>query len=166
MRQNRHWVALLMLFVLATPVTVCADGFEIVVEVKSVHHHVLTKHTHEFPSSEKSPGRLVLRAKADEDLRVLWRATNTHRSDAFQNVLVHFFVVNADKIGQEKVSNLGKDVEHEGALTTDYKPKERSSGQFTLKVRKRGAYLLRVETIGMQAKHGHEYYAAVDLLIE
>jgi len=166
MRQKLHWVPMWMVFALATPVTVCADGFEIVVEVKSVDHHVLTKHTHESPSSEKSPDRPVLRAKADDDLRVLWRATNTHRSDAFQDVLVHFFVVKVDKIGQEKVPNVLKDAEHEGALTTDYNPEERSSGQFTVKIRKRGAYLLRVETIGMQAKHGHEHYAAMDLLIE
>lgn len=79
---------------------------------------------------------------------------------------MHFFVVKIDKIGQGTVPKLDKHVAHEGVLAMDFKPNEKASGEFTLTIPKSGSYLVRVETIGTLRPHGHEHYAAIDLLIE
>ena len=152
--------------VLAMSAMAHASDFELILEIKSADRTLATKKTAIYPSKGKPPKRMVFKAKPGEPLRLLWRAANTHRSATVKGVLIHFFVVEQSKLGQQKVPKLGKDVIHEGAITTDFKPKDKANGQFTLKLPKRGSYLLRVETLGMLGKHGHEHFAALDLLIE
>ena len=101
-----------ILCVPATSAAVCADDFEILVTVKTAGKQVETRQTRFFPppktlSPVKKPQtRPVFKAKPGTDLRVLWSATNSHKSATVKNVLVHFFVVKEDKIGQQKVPDV------------------------------------------------------------
>lgn len=158
--------ALILTVVVAA--TARADDFEIAVSLKVGEKKVESKDTQTVALSGRMPKRPVLRAAAGDRLQVKWRATNTHSSAALTDVLVHFFVVEEEKPGQEKVPPLDADanVRHEGVLSTDFKPGDKASGAFTLKIDKPGAYLVRVETIGTAAVHGHEHYTAIDIVVE
>ncbi len=126
---------------------------------------VSTKDTVETTSAKKPPSRPVVELIQDEAVRVSWHAKNTSQSETFKDVLVHFFVVQEKKTGQADVPKLTKDVTYEGALTADFKPGEDANWQWTLKIHDPGSYLLRVETIGMEKHHGHDHYAAMDLVV-
>ncbi len=47
----------------------------------------------------------------------------------------------------------------------DFKPRDKADWRLTLKIPDAGSYLVRVETIGMAPKHGHEHFAAMDLVV-
>ena len=94
-----------------------------------------------------------------------WHAVNTGKTDSFEDVLVHFFVVEEKAIGQADVPKLSAGVVFEGALTMDFKPRDKADWRASFKIPEAGNYLVRVETIGMAAKHGHEHFAAMDLLV-
>ena len=127
---------------------------------------VSTKDTVETSKTKKPPPRPVVELTSDEAVRVSWHAANTSRSETFPDVLVHFFVVREEKTGQAEVPPLTKDVTYEGALTTDFKPGDSADWQWMLKIHEPGSYLLRVETVGMEKQHGHDHYAAMDLLVQ
>ena len=59
-----------------------------------------------------------------------------------------------------------KDPLQESALWMDFKPGSMATGKFSVAIAEPGAYLLRVETREMLATHGHEHYAALDLICE
>ena len=71
-----------------------------------------------------------------------------------------------EMIGQREVPQLTADVTYEGALTMDFKPQGDADWRWTLNIHEPGSYLLRVETIGMEEQHGHDHYAAMDLVVE
>lgn len=126
-----------------------------------------TKLTREQPTAKKRPARLVFKGETDQRLTVKWKALNGSKSATYKDVLVHFFVVAEKKAGQPKVPPLGKDAaEHEGAVTLDFKPGDRAEGEFSLTIRKAGSYLVRVETVGLAGREGHECYAALDLVLK
>jgi hypothetical protein len=150
-----------------------ADDFEIELKVAAGKKPVQTKLTRLAvlrrklgAEKKKQPPRLIVRAKAGQSVTVDWVATNTGKTNTLASLRVHFFVVKIDKVGQKKIPKLDKDVVHEGILLLDFKPKEKASGQFALSIRKPGSYLVRVETIGTLLSHGHEHYAAIDLVID
>ena len=143
-----------------------AGEFQITVTIDLVDRQVRNEETLETPTTKKPPPRPVAELTHDQAARVSWRVENTSTSEEFRDVLVHFFVVREEKIGQDKVPKLTNDVAYEGALTTDFKPREKADWNWTLNIHEPGNYLLRVETIGMLKKHGHEHYAALDLIVK
>ena len=150
----------------ALTTTPAASDFEIGVEVKSGDRLVRTDRTEQTPSAEKPTPRRVIEQAPNERLSVSWHAENTSKAKPFEDVLVHFFVVRENEIGQAEIPKLDKTVIYEGALTMDFNPGECADWQFALKIREAGNYLLRVETIGMLDPYGHEYYSAIDLAIK
>ena len=154
--------------VLVLAATTWADDFEIALTVALGEKKLEPKDTREAPGEKAVPSRPVFHARAGERLKVNWRATNTHRSAELTDVYVHFFVVEQEKAGQEKVPALDAEanVRHEGALTMDFKPAEKATGAFTLRIDKPGTYLVRVETLYLTDQHGHEHYTALDVVIE
>lgn len=157
-------------FVVAIPV-VClssvaiASDMELSLQVKSRRQQVYTERTDELPSVAKPHPRPVFTSDGHETLVVSWKATNVGEQDTFENVLIHCFVVLEEKSGQLTVPSL-EDPLHESALTMDFKPGSSAAGEFSLTIDKPGAYLVRVETRNMLDKHGHEHYAALDLVRE
>lgn len=113
----------------------------------------------------KPKPRLVLEAKAGEPVTVAWTLQNTGKATV-KDVVVHFFAVKEEKAGQEKPPKLNKDVAGESALTMDFKPKDKAEGELNLSLPGPGAYLIRVETIGVAAgKDGNEFFAALDVVV-
>jgi hypothetical protein len=115
----------------------------------------------------KTKGRPVLRIKAGQRVMVQWTLTNRDGKATYKDVLVHCFVVREDQVGQQQVPKLTEGVVVESALTMDFRPGDRSRGQFSCTIDQPGAYLLRLETIGAaDGVEGHEHYAALDVAAE
>jgi hypothetical protein len=115
----------------------------------------------------KPQPRGVLEVEACKPVTVKWTVTNSDKKHTAKNVLIHFFVVKEDKIGQPSVPKLDKDVPVESALTMDFKPKDKTDGELTFEITTPGCYLLRLETIGAAVGvDGHENFAALDLVVK
>ena len=140
-----------------------AADFEMSLEVKSAMQQVSAKPTEEQPSAAKPHPRPVFTSESKETLLVSWKATNNAKQATFQDVLIHCFVVAEKEPGQASMPNL-KDPVQESALTMDFKPGDSATGEFSLMIDKPGAYLVRIETQNVLDKHGHEHYAALDLV--
>jgi hypothetical protein len=111
--------------------------------------------------------RQVLEARTGDKIVVKWTLTNKDPKAALKNVLVHFFAVKEDKVGQKTTPKLDKGVAAESALTMDFNPKDKSAGEMSFVIDEAGAYLLRVETIGAAVgAEGHEHFAALDLQVK
>jgi len=151
---------------LLTAGTAVASDFQIRVSVKSAGRETQTEQTNESPSQTQTPPRRVMKVDRNAGVLFSWHAENTGKSDAFEDVLVHFFIVEETKTGQIQVPKLSAGVVYEGALTMDFRPREKADWRMTLKIPDAGSYLVRVETIGMAAKHGHEHFAAMDLVVK
>ncbi len=152
--------------VLAAQPSVEAGEFELQLQVNAGDRQIRTEETAESPTTKTPPPRHVAELTHDQEVRVSWHAENTGEAKEFEDVLVHFFVVKEEKTGQIEVPKLTENVMYEGALTMDFKPHEKADWQFALTIPEPGSYLLRVETIGMLDKHGHEHYAAMDLIVK
>lgn len=142
------------------------NEFTISVEVVAPGQQTATTTgTLRYPSRDPVKPRTVFKSETGRRLTVTWKAENTGDGD-LQDALIHFFVVKQDHAGQREVPDLGKDVLHEGALTMDFMPAERSTGKFTITFDQPGSYLVRVETRDLAASHGHDHYAALDVVVE
>lgn len=142
-----------------------AQDFEVVVTLVSGKQKSQTKETRQSPSRRRAP-RQVVQLTPGQQVQVLWLARNTSRQQTLQDVIVHFFVVKEEELGQAQVPKLDKNVAYEGALTMDFKPQEKAAWRFQLQLPEPGSYLLRVETLGLLKDHGHEHYAALDLTVK
>lgn len=161
-------LALFIFFVgcLLTSDSALASDFEIRLQIEDGEKRVQTQQTEESPTVKKSHPRPVVELRRDRPVNVAWHAENTGKSTVFPDVLIHFFVVSEDKVGQVKVPKLTESVVYEGAMTMDFKPHEKADWKFALHIREPGTYLLRAETIGMKEQHGHEHWTAMDLIVK
>jgi hypothetical protein len=149
-----------------TTATAGASDFEIRASIKSDGRETQTERTNQSPSQNRTLPRPVMEVDRNTAVLFSWHAENTGKSETFEDVLVHFFVVEEKKTGQIQVPKLSAGVVYEGALTMDFRPRDKANWQMTLKIPDAGSYLVRVETIGMPAKHGHEHFAAMDLVVK
>jgi len=154
-----------ILAALATSPAVASD-FEIHLSVKSDGQETRTERTDESPTRSRKLTRPVMRIGHNASVSLSWDAANTDKSEAYEDVLVHFFVVEEKQVGQTAVPKLSAGVVYEGALTMDFRPRDKADWRLTLKIPDAGNYLVRVETIGMASKHGHEHFAAMDLVVK
>ncbi len=114
----------------------------------------------------KPKGRGVFELPLEKPVTLQWNVTNTG-DKLLKDVVIHFFVVKEEKVGQSAVPKLDRDVTVEGALTMDFKPKSKQSGEITFRIEARGSYLLRVESIGAASGiDGHEDFTALDLVVK
>jgi|HubBroStandDraft_6_1064221.scaffolds.fasta_scaffold212289_2 hypothetical protein len=154
------------LFCATTTGAAVASEFEIRLDLKSDGHETRTERTEESPARSRKQTRPVMEIGQNVPIVLSWHAENTDKSDAYEDVLMHFFVVEEKRVGQADVPKLSAGVVYEGALTMDFRPHDKTDWRMTLKIPDTGTYLVRVETIGMAAKHGHEHFAAIDLVIK
>jgi hypothetical protein len=163
----RYWPALMGL-ALICPLASAAVGndFEIRVSVKSADRETRTVRTDESPSRSRKESRPVAEVEHDKAIVLTWHAESKDKSETYEDVLMHFFVVEEKRVGQSEVPKLSAGVIYEGALTMDFRPRDATDWRATFKIPDAGNYLVRVETIGMAAKHGHEHFAAIDLVVK
>ena len=159
-------LVILLSVMLSATISAQAGEFGIRVQIDVGDRQVQTKETLASPTSAKPAPRPIVELVRDTPARVSWHAQNTSKSEEFKNVLVHFFVVKEEQTGQAEVPKLNQAPTYEGALTTDFKPHEQADWQWMLNIHEPGTYLLRVETIGMRPAHGHEHFAALDLVVK
>jgi hypothetical protein len=115
----------------------------------------------------KAKTRAILNVKAGERVKVRWTLTNRDAKTTFKNILIHFFVVKEERIGQRDVPKLSKGVVVESALTMDFRPGDKARGELTFTLDNPGAYVLRLETISPpDVAEGHEHFAALDVLAQ
>lgn len=108
--------------------------------------------------------RPVLRVKAGEPVEFRWFLKNASKAKLV-NVVVHFFVVKAEQVGQKEPPDprmVPPVVENASAV--DLAPKESIDGVVRTPVMNPGVYLARIETLNSDPKH--EHFAAVDLVVE
>jgi hypothetical protein len=158
-------LGLALILSLSTSIAVGSD-FELRLSVKSEGREILTKRTDESPGRGRKESRPIAEIEHDKTVVLTWHAESKEKSDTYEDVLMHFFVVEEKKIGQAEVPKLSTGVVYEGALTMDFRPRDATDWRATFKVPDPGTYLVRVETIGMAAKHGHEHFAAIDLVVK
>jgi hypothetical protein len=148
-----------------SPIAARASDIEISIEVQAGHRSVRSAHTEVEPSRKKPQARPVFTVKPHQDFVVTWKATNASKQETFKDVTIHCLVVAEKTPGQLTAPDL-KDPIQESALWMDFKPGGNATGKFSLALAEPGAYLLRVETREMLATHGHEHYAALDIVAE
>jgi hypothetical protein len=107
--------------------------------------------------------RAVVENQAGTPIKVAWTLTNSTQGE-LKNVVVHFFTVKEENLGQKTIPKLTKDVTAESALSVDFSPGEKARGGLTFTIDRPGFYLLRLETIG--APDGQECFAAMDMVIK
>src|SRR2546423_15602956 len=109
---------LLTLGGLVCPPRVAAHHFTIDLKVEA-DKTSKTVHAETAGLGVKPKERPVLRVKAGSRLTVKWTMTNADPKTTFKNVLVHFFAVKEDKVGQRSVPKLTKGLAAESALNMD-----------------------------------------------
>jgi hypothetical protein len=114
------------------------------------------------PEWGKNP-RPVLKVKPGEPVRIQCVLTNVYPNKTLENVVVHFFVVREEKVGQKEIPDLKGEVVLESAFDMDFKPGGKAGHRTTLKIAEPGVYLVRIETRNTQSDH--EHFAAVDLVV-
>jgi len=153
----------LLLTLMAFSSSARADHFAIELEVKGPKASHTAK-TETAGLGVKPKPRAVLEVQAGDQVTVKWTLGSTGK-DTIKDVLVHFYAVKIGKAGDRPPPKLVKDVILETALTMDFKPKDKSHGELTLKPEKPGVYLLRLETISPpNATNYHEHFATLDLV--
>jgi hypothetical protein len=115
------------------------------------------------PATGKNP-RPVVKAKVGDPIKIQWYFTNVYPHKTLENVVVHFFVVRQEKVGQKDLPALGEDVVLESAFEMDFKPGKKAGARTKVKIDTPGVYLIRIES--RQTGSDHEHFAAVDLVIE
>jgi hypothetical protein len=114
------------------------------------------------PDWGKNPRR-VIKAKANETIRIQYLLTNVYPHKTLENVVVHFFIARQKKVGQKELPDLKGDVVIETAFEMDFKPGSKAGQRSTVKIDAPGVYLIRIETRNTQSDH--EHFAAIDLVV-
>jgi hypothetical protein len=114
------------------------------------------------PDWGKNP-RPVVKARVGEAIRIKWMFNNVYPHKTLENVVVHFFVVREEKVGQKEVPAPDDDVLLEAAFDMDFKPGGKAGQRNTLRINAPGVYLVRVESRNTQSDH--EHFAAIDLVV-
>jgi hypothetical protein len=115
------------------------------------------------PPVGKSP-RPVIEAKAGEPIRIQWVFQNVYPTKTLNNVVMHFFVAKAEKVGQKELPDISGDLELETAFDMDFKPGARAGGRNRMVIKTPGVYMVRVES--RQTNSDHEHFAAIDLVVK
>ena len=114
------------------------------------------------PEWGKNP-RPVIKATVNQPIRVQYLLTNVYPHKTLENVVVHFFVAQQNKVGQKELPELKGDVVMETAFDMDLKPGAKAGQRSTFRIDAPGVYLIRIETKNTQSDH--EHFAAIDVVV-
>jgi hypothetical protein len=110
--------------------------------------------------------RPVVTAKVGDRVEIEWLMRSVFPHGVMKDVVVHFFVVREETIGQKPVPDLKKGAWTESRMQVDFLPDHAARASIQLTARTPGAYLVRVESEGTQGEVAHEHFSAVDLKVE
>src|SRR5581483_4329221 len=92
------------------------------------------------PASGKNP-RPVVKAKANEPIKVHWTFINAYPHKTLENMVLHFFVAREEKVGQKDLPDLSGEPVLESAFEMDFKPGAKAGQRTTFKIDTPGVYL-------------------------
>lgn len=161
MRCFRNLIRAFMLGLMLTS-SAWAEHAKVQLEVRGRDKQVTAFVDQTPPEWGKNP-RPVLKVKPNEPVRIQCVFTNVYPNKTLENVVVHFFVVREEKVGQKELPDLKGDVVLESAFDMDFKPGGKAGHRTTLKIAEPGVYLVRIETRNTQSDH--EHFAAVDVVV-
>jgi hypothetical protein len=139
-----------------------AEHSKINLEVAAGGNNVAASVDQTPPDWGKNP-RPVIKAKANEPIKIQYLLTNVYPHKTLENVVVHFFIARELKVGQKELPDLKGDVVMETAFDMDLKPGSKAGQRSTVKIDAPGVYLIRIETRNTQSDH--EHFAAIDLVV-
>jgi len=108
-----------------------ADHFTIDLEVKAGGASKTVK-ADKAALGVKAKERQALTAKAGATMTVKWTVTSTAKTGVVKDVLVHFFVVRGEKLGQASVPKLDKDCGRGKRSHMDFKTQGQGHGRAQL----------------------------------
>ena len=150
-----------------TGTVAAADEFAIHVKASADGRSVQTEWTAESPKSKPPSPRPVFESERGRPLSISWNAQNTGRSATFEDVMMHFYIVRETKVGQSEDPKITDNVlVQEGAITMDFRPGDKADWQLNVTIDQPGAYLVRVETMGLSSSRRTEHWTAMDLRIK
>jgi len=127
-----YLLILTMVYVLVLSGKARSSDFQVVLTAKTGPRQAQGRPAPKSTSQTRSSSpRQALVVQRGESIQVAWQILNTTAKTAFENVLVHFFIVKEAKQDQRESPPLTKDVLYEGALTMDFKSKEGQVGFFS-----------------------------------
>jgi hypothetical protein len=123
-----------------------------------------TAHMDQTPPEWGKNPRPVVKAKVGDAIKIQWLFINIYPNKTLENVVVHFFVVREEKVGQKALPELNENVVLETAFDMDFRPGGKAGQRNMLRLNEPGVYLIRVESGKTQSDH--EHFAAIDLVVE
>jgi hypothetical protein len=159
---RRPRLLLIAAIVSGTSLPARAEHAKIQLEVAGRRDQV-TAHVDQTPPEWGKNPRPILQVRPNESVKVHFLLTNVYPHKTLENVVVHFFVVRQEKVGQKEIPDLTGEVVLESAFELDMKPGGKAGQRSTFKIEEPGAYLVRVETRNTQSDH--EHFAAIDLVV-
>ncbi len=140
-----------------TALNLTAAGLDITIEARVAARR---------QTSANGQNPLTFTVKRGETLSVQWTATNPVPGPALSDVTMHTVL---DKEGAA-TQKPGPNALYEGAVNLDFRPGDRSSGNFRMPMVEPGNYVLRVETVGVKgktdAKTGVESFATLKVTVQ
>jgi hypothetical protein len=109
--------------------------------------------------------RQVLQAAAGEELTLEWELSSVYPHGTMRRVVIRIFVAPEAEIGQRREPPADAPRVIDNSFTADFLPHHKARGHVRFRVADRGNYLVRLESEETQKGHGHEHFAAVDLLV-
>lgn len=159
----KHSIAAIMIVAATAGVSARAEHAKVELKVSAGSEQV-TAFVDQTPPPVGKSTRPVIEVKAGEPIRVEWYFQNVYPNKTIENVVVHFYVARAEKVGQKELPDTTGDVELETAFEMDFKPGAKAGARSRFVIDSPGVYMMRVETI--QTQSDHEHFAAVDIVVK
>ena len=161
----RYLGPLLLFSVMAAPQRGWGNTFDAAVTVTAGDQKQTAKSAAEMPKEPAVAVRPALESSSDVKFSAKWKVTNSSK-ETLKDVLVHFYVVRINKLGQAPPPLEPQDVVIESAQTMDFSPGSTTSAVLQFKPDRAGIYLVRIEAQGAADGAGHEDFASMDLVVK
>jgi hypothetical protein len=142
-----------------------ANTFNITLTVAAGDHKQTASSAVDIAKDHSSPVRPAMQAAPGQRFTARWKVTCIGK-EPLKDVLVHFYVVRIDKLGQAPPALEPQEVVIESAQTMDFAAGSTTSAELQFKPDHAGIYLIRVEAQGAADGDGHEDFAALDLVVK
>jgi hypothetical protein len=149
----------------AIPRRVLGNHFEVTLAVSDARSTQSATTETDPPSAGAIVKRPVMESAFGTRCTASWKVTSENK-EMLKDVLVHFYVVRIDKLGQAPPPLEPTQVVLETALSMDFANHTKSSAQLQFQPDRPGIYLIRIETQGTTEAKRHEHYAAMDLVVK
>lgn len=154
------WICATVLFWLTAGACLGSEPFNASLSVSDSNHTQSTTQP-----SEEAGKRPVLESAADLPFTARWRITYVGAAPV-ADVLVHFFVVQIGKLGQDPPALDPSVVLLESALLMDFDGNSSSSAEMPFHIDHPGKYLIWIEATIKQDKTSQTQHAAVELVVK